>query len=1016
MDFLSFFYNMKRSYQILLGVVVSLLALYILPNFIDLKDHKEFIEQKIEENFGFKASIGGRISFTIFPRPSLILNNVQIYSKDENSKAGILVNAHQVFINTDITNILNRKFTIKRAGFVNATFYATSYRISGYENLDKLLNGKLFKQLFLKNSRIVFPNEFINNIDVTLKVTSDEKLKGYGKFDFKDGTVDDLTVVLSYLNKENYNLVTDFSYIQGRNRMKNNLTFIVKENEKTYSGSTELLTNNITKFIQHFNPKFVLPQTPMFKEKLIIKTSFQNSADAILLTNGSLEGSNVVATFKGKLPFIANSNYKINTKEISLNFDFVNLVLDRVMEVNVDVAQNPLATLTQAKPLLELFKFAKINIFAKSIILHNAVMNDFKLSTEPIYYDDKFNGLDVKNLSYQILKNTFSLKGKLLNIPDNMTLDAFVKTDVPFNISNIFGTRLKITNFVSNVTMAPDLIRLSNLSSNIGETDISGEFSYAKPNGVPEYNANLKSEFINLDNIFREKIDLPFIISKLSSLTNSKFNLSTAFKKFKMNRENYNELKLKSDFADGTLRIKNLTFKDNDYSSHMKGDLVDITGTNGKFKDFEYKISSSTLKGLTLPFIRNTFIEKMIANGVNQINILLNGDADNPISSVDANLNNIRVKVKGKLLDSNSEYSIELSHNELKGFLFSWGYIDANLMNYLYDNIPFTVFADIKGDNINNIKLKIKNNDITGSITREKVKKETVTSVKFNAEKLDIKGVIKRIRETDGYVDLILKLVRLLSYNLYVSADVLDDYDKNSYQDFVLDIQNVENPGRLKFALKKGDYEIDLDSEIVNSNVFEGNIDISNFTVPKDLMNNELLNLVSGTVNSNIKFKTFGTSAYQLLSNLSGDFDLNILDGVIKGISDYDTIFANIVNLSNITTNNVIYSLEASLKSGQLGFSDLSIKGKLNEASIENAGFKLTAPNIDVSGMVSGNLIQKSLNIESVFDIANLSPNKLTIMYNLKGYINNLTGRIDTSSLISKINTIYLQKKKKDSM
>ncbi|MBR1544506.1 MAG: hypothetical protein IJ638_00995, partial [Alphaproteobacteria bacterium] len=367
------------------------------------------------------------------------------------------------------------------------------------------------------------------------------------------------------------------------------------------------------------------------------------------------------------------------------------------------------------------------------------------------------------------------------------------------------------------------------------------------------------------------------------------------------------------------------------------------------------------------------------------------------------------------LLESSSQYKIELSHNELKGFLFSWGYIDENLMNYFYDNIPFTVTADVKGDDITNINLKIKNNEINGSVTNEKIKKETVTNVAFNAEKIDIKGIIKRIKDTDGYVDLILKLIRLLKYNLNISADVFSDYDNNTYQDFNLDIKNIQNPGKLKFTIKKGDYLIDLSSEIVNSNVFEGSIKIFNFSIPNDIMNNDLFNLIGGSLSSNIKFKTFGTNAYQLLSNINGDFDVNISDGKIKGISSYSEIWDNIMNLSNITTNNVIYSLESSLKSGIMNFSDLSIKGKVDSANVENAAFKLSAPNIDISGMVSGNFIQKSLNIESVFDIANLSPSNLIVMYNLKGYINNLDGKIDTSALISKVNTVYLQKKKRDS-
>ena len=1004
----------KKHYKILLSVLGVLFTLYVLPNFVDLSSHKSYIEQKIEESFGFKTSINGKISFTILPRPSLVLNRVQFLSKDENTKAGMFINTSKIFLNTGITNLFNKNFTINRAGFIDATFYASAYKTSGYENLDNFLNGKMFKQIYIKNSRIILDNSFVNNINVKLNTTKDGKIKGTGSFDFKDGTVDDLNILLSYIDKNNYNVIGDLSYNVAKSKFKNSITFIVKEGEKTYSGTSELLTDNISKFIQHFDKEVLLPSTPAFKEKLTIKTSYQNSADAIILNKGSIEGNNIVASFKGRLPFLNNGKFGIDTKGILLNVDFSNLVLDKVFEVKRDIAQNPIASLIEARNLLKLFRFASLNISAKSIMLNNAVMNDFKLSTEPIFYDDKFNGINIKNLNYQILKNSFALHGKILNVMDDMTLDADVETNIPFNITQIFDTRLKVTKFVSNIITSGSLLKLNNFKLSTSNSEFFGDFSYVIKDGKIDYTANIKSDFSDLDNIFKSKIDLAFIISKLSNLNNSRLNLIAAFKKFKMNGINYEALKLNCGFDDGNLHIKNLIFKDNDYQSQMNGDLIDITGKNGKFKNFEYKISSSTLKGLTLPFIRNTFIEKMIANGVNQINILLNGDADNPTSSVDASLNNIKIKVNGKLLDSNSEYKIELSHNELKGFLFSWGYIDENLMNYFYDHLPFSVSAEIKGDDIDNINLKIKNNNIKGSISNKKIKKENITSVEFNTDKLDIKGIIKRIKDTDGYVDLLLKLVRLLPYNLYISADVFEDYDKNTYKDFVLDIKNTQNPGSFKFSVKKDDSSVNINSEIINSNIFEGNIDVSNYPVPKDLMNNELLNLVSGKIMAKIKFKTFGTTAYQLLSNLSGDFDVNILNGIINGISDYKTIFNNIMGLSNITTNNVIYSLEASLKSGSIGFENLSIDGKVNEANIDNAAFKLSAPNIDISGVLSGNIIQKSLNIESVFDIANLSHNHLILMYNLNGYINNLTGKIDTSSLISKISTTYLQKKKKD--
>ncbi|MCR5506355.1 MAG: hypothetical protein K6F04_00735, partial [bacterium] len=161
MDFL------KKNYKVIVAVLGFFFALYVLPNFIDLSSQKSYLEKKMEENFGFKVSINGKISFAILPKPSLILNRVQFYSKDENSKAGMFINASKIFVSTGISNFFDKDFSVNKIGIVDATFYASAYKTSGYENLDNILNGKIFKQISLRNSRIIIGNEFINNINIT---------------------------------------------------------------------------------------------------------------------------------------------------------------------------------------------------------------------------------------------------------------------------------------------------------------------------------------------------------------------------------------------------------------------------------------------------------------------------------------------------------------------------------------------------------------------------------------------------------------------------------------------------------------------------------------------------------------------------------------------------------------------------------------------------------------------------------------------------------------------------------
>ena len=101
-----------------------------------------------------------------------------------------------------------------------------------------------------------------------LNVARDGKIHGTGSFDFKDGAVNDLTIILSYLDKDNYNVISGFSYTIAKTKFRNKLTFIMKEGEKTYSGIAELMSDNISKFIQHFDKNFPLPTTPVFKSKL----------------------------------------------------------------------------------------------------------------------------------------------------------------------------------------------------------------------------------------------------------------------------------------------------------------------------------------------------------------------------------------------------------------------------------------------------------------------------------------------------------------------------------------------------------------------------------------------------------------------------------------------------------------------------------------------------------------------------------------------------------------------------
>ena len=166
----------KKKKVWIIGVITFLFIMYVFPNFVNLNTSKSYLENKIEEIIGFKTEIKGDVSFTILPRPSLILRNVEISSFDENKKNSVFINAPQIFINTSIFNLFKKNLVINKIGMINSIFHADTYKKSGYENLDNLLNGKMFKHITIKNSRLVFKDTFIYQINMDFSSQKDNKL------------------------------------------------------------------------------------------------------------------------------------------------------------------------------------------------------------------------------------------------------------------------------------------------------------------------------------------------------------------------------------------------------------------------------------------------------------------------------------------------------------------------------------------------------------------------------------------------------------------------------------------------------------------------------------------------------------------------------------------------------------------------------------------------------------------------------------------------------------------------
>ena len=112
-------------------------------------------------------------------------------------------------------NLFSKDLVINKIGMVHAIFYANSYKASKYENLESFLSGKIFKEIIVSDGTVALEKSFVHNINMNFSSVQDSKIKGTGYFSYEDGNVEDLSVLISYLNEDNYNIVSKFIYKWG---------------------------------------------------------------------------------------------------------------------------------------------------------------------------------------------------------------------------------------------------------------------------------------------------------------------------------------------------------------------------------------------------------------------------------------------------------------------------------------------------------------------------------------------------------------------------------------------------------------------------------------------------------------------------------------------------------------------------------------------------------------------------------------------------------------------------------
>ena len=384
----------------ILSIIGFIILLSIAPFFFDKSVIYNKFEEVVNEKIQQKVSFDKDIRLTFFPRPSLIINNVEFDDKS----AGLNSNINKIKIISTWTSIINFKPKIYILEFFDPLLTFSDNKISSNEDYSKILIGN---EINSKVEKISSYRKNLNKIKINNGIINFKNNNTFHKlksvnFSIINGTITKSSGSLFY---ENYKVDLDFKI------KTNDLKNFDLELIKTFNNKNKILTSGIIK-LDNESLSFVgKSSSKLIKFSELIKSSQIN-----------------FYFFNNKQVHLVNNNFKKKT-----------LVLDAEIEK---------------------IEFKQV-FFDKTKFQVNSNGSDVSIKgLKSSILDSSF----MSNLNYKIKEKTFSGYGKLdkFNIKEKFfgfteydLLDGEIRCDFAFKGKNKKNSFLNFLNIEGNFNTGP---------------------------------------------------------------------------------------------------------------------------------------------------------------------------------------------------------------------------------------------------------------------------------------------------------------------------------------------------------------------------------------------------------------------------------------------------------------------------------------------------------------------------------------------------------------------------------
>ena len=256
------------------------------------------------------------------------------------------------------------------------------------------------------------------------------------------------------------------------------------------------------------------------------------------------------------------------------------------------------------------------------------------------------------------------------------------------------------------------------------------------------------------------------------------------------------------------------------------------------------------------------------------------------------------------------------------------------------NDLPYVLSGNYKNDTISNLTIEIAGHKLVGSASKKAI---TLTTDVLNVDSFINKDFKRNFEELSFFVQHPLMILFDFNIDIALSAKTMI-FDNQQYNNFVYslhkDIQTFSitdyDRGNLLATISKNNAKYDI------------NIQLNKFAFNEKLLPSYMpLNLSDSVVTAEIKLKTNGKIANDIIHNINGTFDASFDGGKLYGIG-IDDFYAF---APNITKLNVEKILEKSLSDGITKIKKMRIIGTYDHGDIKTTQpFTLSMRHVDATG------------------------------------------------------------------